>query len=129
MTTAYPTSILPVRVRRRPELKGMEQLGLFEVPAPAQLHSAPSVAAAARIEPVAKSLRAAVLGFIRGRGPAGATDEEICTALIPTDSRLKDGTLRARRVELVRAELVRDSGSVRDTRSGRTATVWLAAGE
>lgn len=94
------------------------QLNLF---APAQQHSATSVEAAGRIAPVASTLRMAVLRWLRSRGIEGGTDEEgiDATALSPS-------TFRPRRVELVNLGLVVDSKTVRKTRSGRNATVWVA---
>jgi hypothetical protein len=74
-----------------------------------------------KIEPLAKTLRAAVMGFIRGRGVAGATDEEIQRGL-----GMEGSTERPRRVELVRAGLVCQAPVKRETQSGRAATVWIA---
>ena len=89
--------------------------------APYQPHSATSKAAAAGIEPKAGTLRALVLNWLRARGSYGATDEEIAYQYD-----LNPSTARPRRVELVQAGLVRDSGQTRPTRSGRQATVWVA---
>lgn len=52
----------------------------------------------------------------------GLTDEEMQMALY-----MDPNTQRPRRVELVRAGYVIDSGRKRRTRSGRLATVWAAA--
>lgn len=96
---------------------------------PYQRHSATSRDAAAKAKPSAATLRALVLGHLGKKGVGGATDEEMFIAMInagvipPTT---KDSTIRARRVELVRDGLVGDSGNERRTRSGRTATVWVA---
>lgn len=86
---------------------------------PAQRHSEPSVAAATAIRPDASRLRAAVLAAIAAAG--GLTDEEGIdhTGLSPS-------TYRPRRVELVQAGAVADSGTTRPTRSGRKAAVWVA---
>ena len=89
---------------------------------PAQHHSETSLAAAEAIRPSAASLRMKVLGFIVARGGDGATDPEIQAAL-----RMEGSTQRPRRVELVDAGLVRDSGRKRTTASLRRATVWVAA--
>ena len=89
--------------------------------APYQPHSATSKAAAAGIEPKAGTLRAGVLAALRGAGAGGGTDEQIQHWL-----GLDPSTARPRRVELVQAGLVRDSGQTRLTRSGRQATVWVA---
>lgn len=89
--------------------------------APAQAHSATSLMAAFEIEPKAGTLRGAVLAHLRGCGALGATDEQIQVALDMNPS-----TQRPRRIELVKAELVYDSGRTRKTVSGHQATVWLA---
>lgn len=88
-------------------------------PPPAQRHSATSVEAAEGIKPDASRLRALVLSAIVSGG--GLTDEEGIerTGLSPS-------TYRPRRVELVQAGRVADSGGTRPTRSGRKAAVWVA---
>lgn len=96
-----------------------EDMPLFRDP-PAQEHSKTSKAAARSMrKPKTASLRDQVMAFIRIRG--GATDEEIQIALDMPAS-----TQRPRRVELMQAGLVRDSGEVRNTKSGRKAVVWKA---
>lgn len=80
-----------------------------------------SRAAQASAEPKAGTKRAIVLAFIRGRGAEGATDEEIQTGLP-----LSPNTQRPRRVELVDARLIRDSGRRRPTVGGDMAVVWEA---
>jgi DNA-binding NarL/FixJ family response regulator len=50
----------------------------------------------------------------------GASDEEIVLR-----SHLRANTVRPRRVELVKAGLVRDSGQRRAGSSGRSAIVWI----
>lgn len=95
---------------------------LFDLDLPAhQRHSATSRAAAVAIAPHAETLRAWVLREIQSCGFEGCTDQE-CQELMCIDP----GTQRARRVELVQAGLVRDSGRTRATRAGRKATVWIA---
>lgn len=89
--------------------------------APAQAHSATSLAAALDVEPKAGTLRGAVLAHLRACGAHGATDESIQLALAMNPS-----TQRPRRIELVKANLVYDSGQTRKTISGHPATVWLA---
>jgi len=74
-----------------------------------------SKAAAEQIVPNVASLRRAVYDFLR----IPATDEEIAHGLA-----LNPSTARPRRVELVAAGLVRDSGTRRRTVSGRQAIVW-----
>lgn len=100
----------------------MSQLGQFERPAPYQRTSRTSKAAATSIEPVAGTVRAVVLAYIRGRGEYGATCEEIeCGA------QLKHQTASARVRELAQAGLIADSNTMRTTSSGRFAVVWRAA--
>ena len=82
-----------------------------------------SVAAAIAIEHTAETLRAAVFGFIVGRGEYGATDQEIQNAL-----GMDGSTERPRRWELVGTGMVKDSGRTRQTMRGRQAVVWIAAG-
>lgn len=98
-----------------------EGLPLFSQP-PAQAHSPTSQAAARQIRPDASRLRGRVLGLLLERGEQGATDEELQLALSMNPS-----TERPRRIELVEAGAVRDSGRTRPTRSGRKAVVWQAA--
>ena len=80
-----------------------------------------SRAAQASAEPKAGTKRALVLAFIRGRGADGATDEEIQRELP-----MSPNTQRPRRVELVDARLIRDSGRRRATLGGDMAVVWEA---
>lgn len=80
--------------------------------------------AAAAIEPLAPTMQARVLAFIRDRGQRGATDQEIAAGL----DMLPD-TARARRVELVKAGQVRPSGVTRPSQHGgprpRPCDVWI----
>lgn len=89
---------------------------------PHQPHSDTSRAAAEAIAPRAATLRRLVLEWLQSQGEQGGTDEEGRLALGLTVS-----TCVPRRVELMKAGLVRDSGRTRPTRSGRQATVWIAA--
>lgn len=57
-----------------------------------------------------------------GCGPQGATDAEVEAAL-----GMRHQTASARRRDLVKADLVTDSGQRRATDSGRQATVWVAS--
>ena len=91
---------------------------LPEVP-PYQRHSPTSRASALRVAPGVSTLRLQVLTFIRESGTMGATDDEMQVTLSMDPS-----TQRPRRVELVRAGWVIDSGRKRATRSGRAAVVW-----
>lgn len=101
----------------------MNQLPIDFTPAPApyQRHSRTSRAAAESIEPKTGTKRAVVLAFLRGRGPAGATDDEMQRE-IPMGA----NTQRPRRVELLAARLIRDSGNERNTAGGDAAVVWVA---
>lgn len=81
-----------------------------------------SRAAAESMLPAADTKRGRVLAFITSRGWGGATDEEIIDHF--GGPGVANG-IRPRRVELEHAGLVRDSGSVRRTRSGRFAAVWV----
>jgi len=99
----------------------MSQLNLFDPdhePVVSQRHSDTSTAAAEAIKPDTSTLRTLVFNFIRNAG--GATDEEIQIALDMNPS-----TERPRRVELVNAGRVADSGERRKTKSGRKAVVWV----
>lgn len=103
------------------EFNNTFQAGLFDAPAPAQIHSRTSVEAGLQIEKKSISLRGHVLAFLRGRGAMGATDEEMQIAL-----NMNPSTQRPRRIELVAAGLARDSAMTRETKSGRKAVVWVA---
>jgi hypothetical protein len=88
---------------------------------PRQRHSETSGAAANAIRPRSTTLREKVLDFLRTRGDAGATDEEIQDWL-----KMPASTERPRRIELVAMGLVKESRTRRTTRSGRAASVWVA---
>jgi hypothetical protein len=92
----------------------MTQLDLFTAP---HNGTPTSRAAAVAIQPNAGTLRAKVLEWLREHGPA--TDEEMQNG-IPMPA----STQRPRRVELVTAGLVVDSGTTRTTTSGRSAVLW-----
>lgn len=94
----------------------MEVPPLFS--APYQRHSEPSKAAARAIRPSAGTLRERVLGYLM-TCLDGATDEQIQLAL-----GMNPSTQRPRRIELLRAGSIKDSGRKRKTTSGRAATVW-----
>jgi hypothetical protein len=101
----------------------MGQPDLFDDPAPPyQRHSRTSKAAAAAIIPKATKLQTQVLDELKRRGSMGATDQELQKAL-----GMLLQTELPRRVELVRAGLVKDSGRKRKTTSGRGAVVWVIA--
>lgn len=88
-------------------------------PVPHQRHSPTSCAAADRVAPKAGTKRAQVLDYIRSC--SGATDEEMqqCIPMSPN-------TQRPRRVELLDAGFIRDSGRTRKTAGGDDAVVWVA---
>jgi len=90
-------------------------------PAPAQRHSATSLAAAVAIEPVSGKDRLRVLLALKDAGSRGLTDEELQDRL-----GLPGSTERPRRIELWEKGLVWQSTETRLTRSGRKATVWRA---
>lgn len=89
--------------------------------APFQRHSATSRSAALSAEPAAGTKRALLLAFLRGRGLAGATDEEMQT-VVPMNA----NTQRPRRVELVQGHFIQDSKRTRATVGGDQAVVWVA---
>ena len=91
--------------------------------APAQRHSPTSVDAADQIKGVSGKMRRIVLDVIRGFASVGCSDEEgMLNCAMPAS------TWRPRRVELVNAGLVVDSGKTRKTKSGRKAVVWISSG-
>ena len=92
--------------------------------APFQPHSPTSKDAAKEIRPHLGRLQRKVYDYIVARGQHGATDCELEYFL-----GLIGSTVRPRRVELQRAELIRDSGMKRLTQSGRKAVVWIAKGD
>lgn len=93
----------------------MSQRDLFEPPAIWWRET--SVAAADSMRESAATLRGKVLRLLREVGPM--TDEQIQDRLSMNPS-----TERPRRIELVTMGLVRDSGRVDRTHSGRRAIVW-----
>lgn len=99
-----------------------EQPDLF--PLPYVRHSETSKAAAIAAEPNAGTQRARVLDCLREYTASvyvGLTDNEMQFIL-----HMNPSTQRPRRVELVRAGLVVDSGKTRLTPSGKRAVVWVA---
>lgn len=77
--------------------------------------------AAEAIAPRLSVLQDRVLWYLRSLPVSGATDEQMQVELCMMPS-----TQRPRRIELVAAGLVKDSGQRRRTRSGRSAVVWAA---
>ena len=86
---------------------------------PAQSHSPTSQAAAASIQRRVGPLHAKILSYLCAV-PAGATDEEMQSGL-----NMAANTQRPRRRELELVGLVKDSGTVKRTQSGRNAVVWV----
>ncbi len=85
---------------------------------PFQRHSPTSEAAAESAEPNAGTQRRRVFDALMDH-PLGLTDEQQQNLLAMNPS-----TQRPRRIELVNAGRVFDSGETRLTRSGRKAVVW-----
>ena len=90
------------------------ELTLWDVP-PYQAHSETSFDAAISMSGKTKNLRELVFNALISKPQ---TDEELSIAL-----NLAPNTCRPRRVELVRAGRIIESGK-RPTASGRSATVW-----
>jgi hypothetical protein len=86
-----------------------------------QKHSPTSREAAFFAEGFSGVAREQVFLQIVKRG--GATDEEIQEAI-----RMNPSTERPRRVELVEARLIENSGHTRPTSSGMDAAIWIATG-
>lgn len=83
--------------------------------------SATSRQAAIDASTITGAARTAVYDYVQRCGHQGATDEEVQRGL-----GMNPSTQRPRRVELVEAGLVVDSGARRETASGREAVVWVA---
>jgi len=89
--------------------------------APFQPHSVTSKNAAAMAFPKIGTQRRTVLDHLWFRGEMGCTDEQLSLHLAMTIN-----SVRPRRVELVNAGFVKDSGRTRLTECDREATVWVA---
>jgi hypothetical protein len=97
------------------------ELPLFATRAPSVNGSATSAAAADSLGPATlNAMQRRVYEFIKWRGAAGATDEEI-----QIEIQMPASTQRPRRVELARKGLIVESGTRRTT-SGRMAGIWRA---
>ena len=92
---------------------------LARMDAARQAHSDTSTAAAEAIAPLAGTLQAQVLDLLTVWGPM--TDEQMQSVLD-----LNPSTQRPRRIELMHAGFVRDSGQRGLTLSGRMAVLWEA---
>ena len=88
----------------------------FTEEAPSQARQTSKDAARA-VEPHMGRLQEQVLRTIKACGASGATDREIQGLL-----RMKGSTQRPRRIELLHAGLIEDSGTKRDR-----STVWTAS--
>lgn len=80
-----------------------------------------AVAAAAKAKPGSGTQRGRVLRCVVDAGEEGVTDDQVRDRL-----GLELNTVRPRRLELVEAGYVIDSGDTRMTSSGNPAVVWLA---
>jgi hypothetical protein len=76
--------------------------------------------AAAKVLGRSGSQRRRVFDFITGQASYGATDEEIADRL-----GMNPSSVRPRRLELLHAELIEDSGIRRETSSQSKAIVWI----
>lgn len=90
---------------------------------PFQVHSTTSLQAAVAFVGRAPNARQRVFCLLL-ENSSGLTDEEIQEAL-----QMNANTERPRRVELQRAGLVFDSGTVRPTSTGQDAVVWKISGQ
>lgn len=93
----------------------MTQPDLFDQPP--SVHTATSREAATRIAPHTITLRQMVYDLIESDGP-------ICDEQIANQLELNPSTARPRRVELVKAGLIRPALSTVRTSSGRNAIAW-----
>lgn len=84
--------------------------------------SSTSKQAAIEASTVTGAARSAVYQYVQECGHQGATDEEVQRGL-----GMNPSTQRPRRVELVEAGAIVDSGVKRPTASGRDAVVWVAS--
>lgn len=86
--------------------------------------NSPSGKAAKRIAKRAPSMRVKILNLLKaakGKNPVGYTSDEI-----EIEQGWRHQTVSARLTELKHDGLIKDSGFRRNTRSGDTATVWVA---
>lgn len=84
--------------------------------------TATSIAAAESMRGSKLRIRGQVYGFILDQRHMGATADEIEDNL-----EIAGNTVRPRIVELREMSLIRNSGNLRKTRSGRSAVVWVVA--
>ena len=89
---------------------------------PYQPHSDTSRAAAKKARQIAPKARRVALWLIEQAGEDGMTDNELIAAMVERGYQANGP--RARRIELVRADLVADSDRRRNG-----STVWIAKGQ
>jgi hypothetical protein len=82
-----------------------------------------SVQAASLIERRVAGIARTVLAYVSSCGTTGATDEQISQG-----TGIPENSARPRRLALVRAGFLRDSGQRRLTKGGNPAIVWVATG-
>ena len=100
----------------------MSTLPLFAYTAPVgRNHPDTSYKAADAITPVAGKLQQQVYAFAVDCGDFGFTDAEMFDQFEKSEN-----TLRPRRIELVAAGWLKDSGKRRDNIRGRSCVVWCA---
>lgn len=98
----------------QPDLLGWEP----PVKAPFVASSQTSADAAEKIAPHIGPLHKRLLAFLAAH-PEGQTDEQMQLGM-----EMSPSTQRPRRIEMLRADRVRDSGRTALTKSGRAAVVW-----
>lgn len=89
-------------------------------PPPYHRTSATSRAAAESMQDAAGTIECRILAYVRARGPAGASSEEVSTAL---DLRVQ--TCSGRCATMLKHGRLLDSGRTRPTSSGRAARVLI----
>lgn len=94
---------------------------LFTRTLPFQHGSATSEAAGAAAAKRAPAIRSTIFAFIKSRGQAGATADEIEKHL-----NIPGNTVRPRLVELREDFRIERAPTTRPTRAGRQAVVWVA---
>tara|TARA_R110000824_G_scaffold221257_1_gene408353 strand:+ start:171 stop:467 length:297 start_codon:yes stop_codon:yes gene_type:complete len=97
-------------------MENLQQIGLFDQPAPFQRSSDTSRAAAKAIQPKSKNLRKRVFDYIKKCERHGATNNEIAAA-----TGMLVSTVCARRNELAKTYCIRNTGRRREGSS-----VWIA---
>jgi hypothetical protein len=84
-----------------------------------------SKAAGASVTEFTGSQRRRVYGAFQVAGADGLIDQDVVDLLASGGSQDTDSGVRTRRSELVALGLLRDSGRVRPTKSGRDSIVWV----